>query len=193
MLRSSVLLALLLVQGCSLIFVNGPPEGHERLRYFDCASNGAGVAGDASWAVMDGLFAAALASANGDVDSNGKKMNTGAAAALFGVGAAVHAGSLIYGLVQGHRCADAKQQLQQRMADSDRDTKAQIERLQQQIKDQARATAAPAEPPRTLELAPAPTTDAPPADPAAPLPAVVPPPPATYTQPPPGAPAPAKP
>jgi hypothetical protein len=190
MLRSSVVLAVLLVQGCSLMFVNGPPEGHERLRYFDCASNGAGTAADASWAVMDTLFAAALASANGDVDSNGKKMNTGAAAALFGAGAAVHVGSLIYGLVQGHRCADAKQQLQQRMVDYDRETKAQIERLQQQIKDQARTTAAPAEPPRTLELAPAP--DAPPADSAAPvpapLPAVVPPPPAASTQPQPSAP-----
>src|SRR5690349_1763826 len=91
---------LLFTQGCSFIFVSGPPDGHEQLRYFDCVSNGAAPAADASWAVLDGLVAVSAASQDGDLDKDGKKMKTGGAAALFGVIAAVHAGSMIYGLIK---------------------------------------------------------------------------------------------
>src|SRR5262245_37217831 len=117
MLRALLVIApvLAFASGCSLIFVNGPPEGHERLRYFDCESNAVGPVADASWAVFDGLLAAAAASTDGDVNDNGEKINAKAPAIVFGVAAALHAGSLIYGVMQTGRCSSAKQHLQQRI------------------------------------------------------------------------------
>jgi hypothetical protein len=180
----------LLAQGCSLIFVNGPPDGHERLRYFDCVSNGAGPAGDASWAIFDGLLAASVASVDDDSDS---RSSAGTVAAVLGVAAAIHAGSLVYGLVQTNSCSDAKQHLQQRITDGDNEQRRRIEELERQLgAQQAPAVTAPAEP-RTLELAPAPepqpaATTAPPV-----TTTEVPPPPGAYTQPAPAQPAPAQP
>jgi hypothetical protein len=180
-----------LAQGCSLIFVSGPPREHERLRYFDCVSNGAAPAGDASWAVFDGLLAAALASADDD-DGDGSRNSVGTAAALFGVAAAIHTGSMIYGLVQADSCSDAKQLLQQRIADGDAEHTRRIEELERQLSaQQAAAVPAPAAP-RTLELAPLPDPQAPPAAAPPVSPSEVPPPPGTYTQPPPSS-APAQP
>jgi hypothetical protein len=190
-------LVLLLLPGCSLIFVNGPPEGHEQLRYFDCVSNGGAAAGDVSWAVADALLAASLASADGDVDDNGDKLETSTPAALFGVAAAVHAGSLIYGLIQTHRCSDAKQHLQQRLADQDAEQKRLVEQLRQQVQTLQAQSAPPPAPaaPSTLQLEPGsaapvapgavPAPPATPAQPAATPPAqsAVPPPPDAYKQP----------
>jgi len=184
----------LLAQGCSLIFVNGPPDGHERLRYFDCVSNGAGPAGDASWAILDGLIAASAASVD---DEDGGRSAGGTVAAVFGVAAAIHAGSLVYGLVQTSNCSDAKQHLQQRIMDGDNEQRRRIEELERQLgAQQLPATAAPAEP-RTLELAPAPeqAPELQPAVPGAPpgTTTEVPPPPGAYTQPTPAQSAPAQP
>lgn len=181
-----VLSSALLAQGCSLIFVSGPPDGYERLRYFDCVSNGGALAGDASWALFDGLVAAGLASADGEVNDDGEKLETGGAAALFGVAAAIHAGSLIYGVIKTDRCSSAKAHLQQRMAEQDAATQARIEELELQLSAPVAPTAVPAAPApgsgQVLELVPQPVT--PPAGTA------VPPPPDAYTQPPPAQPAP---
>ena len=190
-----LLSVLSLAPGCSLIFVSGPPGEHERLRYFDCVSNGAGPAGDASWAIFDGLMAAALLSAddnNGDDSSNG----TGTVGAVFGVAAAIHAGSMIYGLVQADSCSDAKQLLQQRIADDENEQRRRIEELERQLSAQRPAGVVPAPAAtHTLELAPPAEPQPAPATPAgAPpvAPGALPPPPGAYTQPPPSS-APAQP
>jgi len=184
---AAVVSVLWFAQGCSLLFVSGPPDGHERLRYFDCVSNGAGPAGDASWAILDGLVAATAASADGGGDDDG----SGTVAAVFGVAAAIHAGSLVYGLVQTNDCSDAKQHLQQRITDDDNEATRRIEELERQL----RAQQGPAMPaaPRTLELAPPPEPQ--PAAPGAlPVPTTeIPPPPGAYTQPAPAQPPPAQP
>jgi hypothetical protein len=177
-----VLGVLLLSHGCSFLFVNGPPDGHEQMRYFDCVSNGAGPAGDASWAIFDGLLAAAAASVDGDVNDEGEEVNTGAGVALFGVAAAVHAGSMIYGLVQINDCSDAKQHLQERITDHDSEHRRRIEELERQLTAQQAPAATPAPSPHTLELVPAAPAEPQPAPPAAQP--QVPPPPDAYTQPP---------
>jgi hypothetical protein len=185
--------------GCSFLFVSGPPAQHERLHYFDCSSSAAAPVADGTWAAIEGLFAVGLASADGDTDSEGNKLNTTSAVALFGVLAAVHAGSMVYGLVQGNRCGDAKQHLQQRIAESEANSKSQIEALQRELaaerakppapmilvpEDQAGAetpaTAGSSEPAVATPTAPSepqppePPAATPPAAPAAPAPAPAP-------------------
>jgi hypothetical protein len=184
--RIAAVCVLVLAQGCSLIFVNGPPDAHERLRYFDCVSNGAGPAGDASWAIFDGLIAASAASADG-----GDSGSAGTVAAVFGVAAAIHAGSMVYGLVQTNHCSDAKQFLQQRIMDDDNEQRRRIEELERQL----RAQQAPVTPaaPRTLELAPAPEPGPVPANAPPVTTTEIPPPPGAYTQPAPSQPAPVQP
>jgi hypothetical protein len=102
--------------GCSLIFVEGVPEEHAKLAYFDCTST-------YGLSVADGLIGLSGAIGAGTALSQSKQefadKNNGASRnAAAGVDLALAgllAGSAVYGIVQVTRCDRAKEELKARI------------------------------------------------------------------------------
>jgi hypothetical protein len=92
-----------LSQGCSFMFVDGPPDRHEKMLYFDCTSTAGPEVVDISNAAVLGLVAAGSAEDN----SGGAAVNL-AAAGVFGA-------SAIYGIVKTTECNAAKDALRIRL------------------------------------------------------------------------------
>lgn len=132
--KSTIVVCVLILQGCSFLFVHGPPEKHENLRYFDCTSSYAGPVADTGWALTDGVFFAALASAHGDLeeDGSGEKNYTGEMVFL-GVLGVIHIASAIYGVGNAGQCRDAKQHLQQQLHDREIETERKIKKIQKEL------------------------------------------------------------
>jgi hypothetical protein len=100
-----VLVLGLLSQGCSFLFVDGPPDRHEKLAYFDCTSSAGPEVVDITYAV---LFGTAAAAASGNSGDSGGVATTLAATGVFGA-------SAIYGIVQTTDCNKAKDALRIRL------------------------------------------------------------------------------
>jgi hypothetical protein len=100
-----VLLLGLLSQGCSFLFVDGPPDRHEKLAYFDCTSTVGPEVVDITYAVL--LGAVAVGASTDSTDSGAVAANL-AAAGTFGA-------SAIYGIVQTTQCNKAKDALRIRL------------------------------------------------------------------------------
>ncbi|HEX4423252.1 MAG TPA: hypothetical protein VH165_35320 [Kofleriaceae bacterium] len=97
--------------GCSFLFVSGPPADHARRASFDCSESNAVPVLDTIWA---GLNALGAISATGD----GTNPNQGEIVAV-GVGWLVVSGiSAIYGYSQVSQCKKAKQEREDRYANS---------------------------------------------------------------------------
>jgi hypothetical protein len=85
--------------GCSWLFVEAPPVGHERLRYFDCTESRLAPIVDTTGAVVYGIqgalfLATGLPGAHGETDGFGADN-----VALFAASAAV---ATAFGLSAGH-------------------------------------------------------------------------------------------
>lgn len=94
---------LVLATGCGFLFVNGPPENHEKLPYFSCTESNAGPILDVVWAGIQGL---ALA---------GNANNGNGSLAAVNVAWIVVSGAASYvGFDKTSRCRDAKLQLAMR-------------------------------------------------------------------------------
>jgi hypothetical protein len=101
-----VLVLGLLSQGCSFLFVDGPPDRHEKLAYFDCTSTAGPEVVDITYAVLFGMVAAA--------SSSSSSTESEAVAATL-VAAGTFGGSAIYGIVQTSECNKAKDALRIRL------------------------------------------------------------------------------
>jgi hypothetical protein len=95
----------LLCQGCAFLFVDGPPDRHEELAYFDCTSSAGPEVADAINATAWALVTASTAGQTSD--SGG----TALSAAIAGTFAA----SAIYGIVMTSQCNKAKDELRVRL------------------------------------------------------------------------------
>jgi hypothetical protein len=118
----------LLMGGCSFLFSQGPPDGHEKLRHFDCVSSEAAPAADLVGAALLGISTAAMADTP-DVST--------ATPVSFGVWAALHAVSAVYGFATASKCDSAKQQLAARLALADVEQARQMAALQGELELQA--------------------------------------------------------
>jgi hypothetical protein len=146
-----------LLNGCSLLFASGPPDGHQKLRYFDCPSNAAAPATDA---FVGGTYALALllaAASAGDETAEFYGFVGGVSAAFLG--------SMAYGIVKNSECSDAKRHLERRLAASERDTTRRIAELQRLLYERAARDASAAQPTVDPQLQPAtpPPVEPPPA------------------------------
>jgi len=189
---AGVLAVGLLCQGCAFLFVDGPPDRHEELAYFDCTSSAGPEVADAILATTWGLTTAATA----------EQSNASSATALSAAVAGTFAASAIYGIVMTTQCNKAKDELRVRLIRvfereaQLRAMEAQRERPRDLTDILQHPRHLPARPPasRTAPAAPPPAGDALPPAPPAP-PAVAPPPPAPAAPPasalPPAPPAPA--
>jgi hypothetical protein len=109
------------------MFMQGPPDNHARLKYFDCVSSVAAPVADTTGAAVHGLIAAAAASVD-DEDSEPPSP------VLFGAFAAVHLASAIYGYVDAASCSSAKQELANRIHQREAASDQRIEALERQLK-----------------------------------------------------------
>jgi hypothetical protein len=106
-------LLILATTGCSFVFVNGPPRGHEEMAEFTCTENRAMPFIDAIWA---GLFVAAGLGALLDPEQEGwgEPTSEQLAAASFVIGVPFGV-SAIVGNRRVNECLDAKRALQERL------------------------------------------------------------------------------
>jgi hypothetical protein len=109
-LRSALaLVALGSTPGCSYLLVDGPPAGHEQMRYFDCTSSRAAPIADAIIAGVYGVSGTAMASEVRDTDGGATVLVASLAIA------AVEAASAVHGFRKTSECADAKRGLTARV------------------------------------------------------------------------------
>jgi len=142
-----ILPSCLLLEGCSYLFMHGPPAGHEKLDYFDCDANAAGPVADVSWALLDGVLVAAFASGNSDSDPSG---HVGAApVAIAAALGAAHLASAAYGAVKIGTCSDAREHLRQRIVASAVEKRRIIDELQRRLDAAAVGARSPTPPPST--------------------------------------------
>jgi hypothetical protein len=114
--RPSVLMALCAIffiagsAGCSLLFVDGPPERHRQLPYFTCSTSKA-------WPVVDTIFAASYAVATaGVLSAETNDSSSKASAALVpAAAAALMTASAFYGYGKTSSCREATDELQMRL------------------------------------------------------------------------------
>jgi hypothetical protein len=100
-----VLVAALFSQGCSFAFVDGPPDRHEKMLYFDCTSSLGPATIDITYAASSAVIAAASA----------EEGDSGDAAAVYAVTAGIFGASAIYGIVKTQTCNQAKDDLRRRL------------------------------------------------------------------------------
>jgi hypothetical protein len=100
--------------GCSFLFVNGPPTGHEQLPYFSCTQSNTMPVLDAIWAGLNGLGAAVALSA--DESTLQDRNQTVAVGAAWLVVSGLSART---GFRRTNQCRAATMQLVQRQARRD--------------------------------------------------------------------------
>jgi hypothetical protein len=100
-----LLVAALFSQGCSFAFVDGPPDRHEKMIYFDCTSTLGPAVVDITYAATSAAIAAGSA----------QEDNSGDAAAVYAVTAGIFGASAIYGIVKTQTCNQAKDELRRRL------------------------------------------------------------------------------
>lgn len=96
-------------QGCSYLFVSGPPKDHETKVYVDCTDSNGWPIVDSIWAGLNGLGAAA---AIGDSETE----NRGQVILVGLVWLAVSGGAAIYGFDRVSQCKSAKAKGMERLA-----------------------------------------------------------------------------
>jgi hypothetical protein len=94
--------------GCSILFVDGPPPEHERMRDFDCTTSRLAPAVDTVFAAAYGVSAAGAATG-----ASSSKDRTETIGLMVGF-AAVETVSAVIGFSRTNACAKAKEQLAQR-------------------------------------------------------------------------------
>jgi hypothetical protein len=102
-----------LVAGCSFVFVEGPPRGHERMPYFDCSTGRALPVVDLLLALGQGLATARAVDASDaewDESFGGDEppLSREAAIATYGSLTVLTLASGWYGFSRTTRCRDAK-------------------------------------------------------------------------------------
>jgi hypothetical protein len=99
-----VLVAGVLSQGCSFTFVDGPPDRHEKMLYFDCTSS-------LGPAVVDITYAATSAA----LTASNSERGTNDATTAYALTAGVFGASAIYGIMRTQACNQAKDDLRRRL------------------------------------------------------------------------------
>lgn len=95
--------------GCSWLFVTPPPEGHERMRYFDCTTSRVAPAFDVVGAGLYGLTGAVVAA------SGEERIGLPREAGFLYLGVAVvDVASAAYGFSATSRCEKAKSAMMER-------------------------------------------------------------------------------
>lgn len=118
--RSSCLLACALIgacalQGCSFLFVHGPPANHPQLDSFDCTTSNVVPVIDGAVAGFETVRTIVAVAADDSVYDNyplSRGADIGIGVALTGL----FVGSAIYGATKTGRCSDAKAALERRRA-----------------------------------------------------------------------------
>jgi hypothetical protein len=100
------LILALFSQGCSFLFVDGPPDRHEKLAYFDCTSSAGPEVVDITYALIAGAVAAGTTTSD-DEDGSARGANL-LVAGVFGA-------SAVYGIVKTTECNNAKDALRIRL------------------------------------------------------------------------------
>jgi hypothetical protein len=100
-LSGTVILALTLQSGCSLLFVKGPPANHTEMATFECSDSNAWPVVDAIWAVLNGIGAASASN-----DSMNPQQGQIVAVGLAWL--ALSGFSAIYGFSKVSECGNAK-------------------------------------------------------------------------------------
>lgn len=107
--------------------MQGPPDGHAKLRYFDCVSSTAAPVTDTVNAAVNGLVVAFASAESGEA---GAEPST---TLVFGGVAALYAASAIYGYISAADCDSAKQNLAARIHQREADDARRIEALERQL------------------------------------------------------------
>lgn len=95
--------------GCSWCFVQGPPEHHEQLRYFDCTTSKVAPVIDTAGGVIYGIT-------GGTAVLSGDTKDREASIAALAAMSAASAASAVYGFLKTSDCEDAKAALMLRIA-----------------------------------------------------------------------------
>jgi hypothetical protein len=104
------------LSGCSFLFVNGPPDNHKAMPYFDCTSSVAAPVLDTVWAGLNGLGAASAASASdAQWKAQGQSNERGTVAVVGLVWLMISGASAIRGYQLTSDCREAKGQLAARL------------------------------------------------------------------------------
>lgn len=98
-----------MLTGCSFMFMQGPPDSHAKLSYFDCVSSAAAPVTDTTLASVYGLVTAVGLADDTTEDGSAPPP------LLFGGLAALHLASAIYGYIDAKECHSAKQELAHRI------------------------------------------------------------------------------
>jgi len=129
------------------MLVNSPPTNHARLSYFECSES-------LFWPVVDGIAAVLLG-----ISATGQAVNDAEVPLSAGAGAAMLAGSSIWGWKKVNRCRDARAENRERLAERPDPA---VTRWGPTVTASPAATATPAAATRTATAPPAAAT-APPA------------------------------
>lgn len=73
----TVLVVPLSVGGCGFIFVNGPPENHQEMNYFNCTESEVGPILDGVWAGLNAAGAVTAAINPDDYENSGAIITSG--------------------------------------------------------------------------------------------------------------------
>jgi hypothetical protein len=93
--------------GCSFLFVDGPPEKHRKMPYFECTSG-------RGWPIVDGVIGASVGI--GVAAQMGSADNQGRSEAVIGAAeAALFLASTVYGFTKSAECREAKEALMLRL------------------------------------------------------------------------------
>ncbi len=109
-------LSLAVLPGCSWLFVEGPPVGHERLRYFDCSTSRAAPIVDTVLGSIYGLAAVETAVDHGAGGSGETSSVIVPVVIMEAAAAVVFAVSAVYGYTTTSKCDDAKERWAERMS-----------------------------------------------------------------------------
>lgn len=107
---SAVLLTLLTIgtSGCGFIFVNGPPENHQKMEYFNCTESEVGPILDGIWAGLNAAGATTAAINPDEYENSGAIITSG----LIWTG--VSGAASIVGQNKVNDCRNAKRALAER-------------------------------------------------------------------------------
>ncbi|HSR95688.1 MAG TPA: hypothetical protein VLM79_01405 [Kofleriaceae bacterium] len=108
-----IVLALVLLSGCSFVFVSGPPANHEQLPYVSCTESRVAPVLDTIFTVLQSLnviYAASVSDDRWAENYDGDPpIARSTAIPLYAVGALLGAGAAYYGYSRTAACRDAKE------------------------------------------------------------------------------------
>jgi len=94
--------------GCSFMFVDGPPDKHRKMPYFECTSG-------RGWPIVDGVIGGSIGLGVAAQMGGGENNQDRAQAVIGAAEAALFLASTVYGFTKSAECREAKEALMLRL------------------------------------------------------------------------------